>query len=57
MSEIERIRILDVPVDMVDYESALARLKELMEKEGCDMIVTPNSEIVVNATKDPELKN
>lgn len=56
MGDIERIKILDVPVDMVDYNSALARFEELMEREGCDMIVTPNSEILVNATKDPQLK-
>ena len=55
-TNIERIRILDVPVDMVDYDKALARYHELMEREGCEMIVTPNSEIVVNATKDPALK-
>lgn len=56
-AEIQRIRILDVPVDMVDYDSALARFNELMARPGCDLIVTPNSEIVVNATKDPALKD
>jgi N-acetylglucosaminyldiphosphoundecaprenol N-acetyl-beta-D-mannosaminyltransferase len=30
--------------------------KELMKKPGCDLIVTPNSEIIMNATKDQELK-
>ncbi len=54
--EIERARILDIPVDLVDYESALGMFRVFMERPGCDMIVTPNSEIVVNATKDPALK-
>lgn len=57
MSEdIKRIRILDVPVDMVNYEQAMGRFREFMDREGCDLIVTPNSEIVVNAGKDAELK-
>lgn len=57
MSEdIKRIRILDVPVDMVNYEQAMGRFQEFMDREGCDLIVTPNSEIVVNAGKDAELK-
>ncbi len=54
--EIQRIRILDIPVDMVDYDLALARYDELMDSSGCDLIVTPNSEIIVNATKDSVLK-
>lgn len=57
MSEdIKRIRILDVPVDMVNYGQAMGRFQEFMDREGCDLIVTPNSEIVVNAGKDAELK-
>ena len=54
---VQRARILDIPVDMVDYDSALACFRKFMDRDGCDMIVTPNSEIVVNATKDPALKD
>ncbi|MBE6034222.1 MAG: WecB/TagA/CpsF family glycosyltransferase [Clostridiales bacterium] len=56
MEDSRRIRILDVPVDMVNNQQAMEIFKELMKKPGCDLIVTPNSEIIMNATKDQELK-
>ena len=56
MSKQERIKILDVPVDMVNMKQASRRFLDLMETPECSLIVTPNSEIIVNATKDPELK-
>ena len=56
MQKKNRIRILDVPVDMVDMEQASAVYRELMETPECSLIVTPNSEIIVNATNDAELK-
>lgn len=57
MSDIQakRIRILNVPLDIVDMEGAVNRFRELMSDEKCSLIVTPNSEIVVNADKDREL--
>jgi len=57
MVDKNRIRFLGVPVDLVDGPKAMAIFRELMDKEGCSLIVTPNSEIVVNASKDPELKS
>ena len=55
MSEIKKLEILGVPVDMVNMAQAAERLEELMKSEGCSLIVTPNSEIVVNAGQDSEL--
>lgn len=55
MKSRERINILGIEVDRVDMAAALERLDELMEKPGCSQIVTPNSEILVNAQKDPAL--
>lgn len=55
VNRIDRMEILGVPVDRIDMEQALERLKELMEGQDCSLIVTPNSEIIVNAEKDPEL--
>jgi len=52
----KRTRILGVPVDLVDAREALEICRTCMSTEGCSLIVTPNSEIVVNASKDPELK-
>lgn len=51
-----RIKILDIPVDMVEYPAAMEIFRKLMSTEGCSQIVTPNSEIIVNAAKDKELK-
>jgi len=56
MKSFKRIKILDVPVDMVNNQQAMEVFKKLMDKDGCKLIVTPNSEIVLNATKDLELK-
>jgi len=57
MGDKNRIRFLGVPVDRVDGQTAMGVFRELMETEGCSLIVTPNSEIVINASKDPELKS
>ncbi|MBN7772890.1 WecB/TagA/CpsF family glycosyltransferase [Clostridium aminobutyricum] len=56
MGQNKRIRILDVPVDMVNNKQAMEIFEGLMELPGCSLIVTPNSEIIMNATKDTELK-
>ena len=53
----KRIRILGIPVNLVDEEEAMSIFRELMKTENCSLIVTPNSEIIVNATKDEELKH
>lgn len=55
MIEREKLEILGIPVDVVDMRKAIAIFGELMEQEGCSLIVTPNSEIVVNAEKDSRL--
>ncbi len=54
-SDEKRVRILNVPIDMVDTEAAFSRFRDIIDRPGCEMIVTPNSEIVVNAGKDEEL--
>ena len=57
MPSSKRTRILNIPVDMVDEQEAMLIFQELMKAGECRLIVTPNSEIIVNASKDPELKN
>lgn len=54
--EENRINILGVPVDLIDKEAAMARFEELFPQEGVTAVYTPNSEIVENASRDPELK-
>jgi len=56
MSEIKRIKILGVPVDMVSVAEATEVFEGLMDKAGCSLIVTPNSEIIENASRDENLK-
>jgi len=53
--ERNKLNILGVAVDKVDRKGAMAAYKELLTREGCDLIVTPNSEIVVRAGEDEEL--
>jgi len=57
MSEAKRIRILDIPVNIVSRAEAADIFAGLMQKDGCSIIVTPNSEIVLNASKDAGLKS
>lgn len=42
---------------MVDAGEAMMIFRELMKTGKCSLIVTPNSEIIVNAASDPELKS
>lgn len=56
MEESKRIKVLDIPVDMVNNVQAMETFKKLMNRPGCELIVTPNSEIIMNATRDDELR-
>ena len=57
MQNNNRVKILGVPVDMVDRQQAFSIFEDIFQNPGCSMIVTPNSEIVQNASKDEELKS
>ncbi|QEK11454.1 WecB/TagA/CpsF family glycosyltransferase [Crassaminicella thermophila] len=52
----ETANILGVPIDIVTNESAFEKFKSLLRGEKCSVIVTPNSEIVMAASKDERLK-
>lgn len=56
MRNSKRTEILGVPVDMVNKDEAFEIFEESFAQPGVTMIVTPNSEIVQNASKDEELK-
>lgn len=53
--EREKIHIWEIPIDRVDRAQAMTIFDELMETPGASMIVTPNSEIIMNASKDEDL--
>ncbi|PAB58760.1 WecB/TagA/CpsF family glycosyltransferase [Anaeromicrobium sediminis] len=48
-------RIMGVPVDKGSLVDATNRIKELLNKDGCSQVVTPNTEIVMSAQEDKEL--
>ncbi len=52
----EKLNILGVMIDRVDRAEALERFAQLMDAPGQSLIVTPNSEIVLNAAKDETLR-
>ncbi len=56
MTEKNRVKILGVPVDMVDRGQAMQIFEESFPQSGVTMVVTPNSEIVQRASKEGELR-
>ena len=51
-----RLRVLDIPVDPVTMEQAMERFDRLRAEAGCSLVATPNSEIVILAGKNAELR-
>ncbi|WZL72168.1 WecB/TagA/CpsF family glycosyltransferase [Clostridiaceae bacterium 35-E11] len=51
----DRVEIMGVPIDKGTVEDALRRTKELMQQDNCSVIVTPNTEIVMEARNDDKL--
>jgi N-acetylglucosaminyldiphosphoundecaprenol N-acetyl-beta-D-mannosaminyltransferase len=56
MKEIQRIDILDVPIDCVTQKEALDYISLLLEKKNRFQVITPNPEIVLEAQKNPTFK-
>jgi N-acetylglucosaminyldiphosphoundecaprenol N-acetyl-beta-D-mannosaminyltransferase len=52
----DRFTLWNIPVDRVNQEQAISCMETFFEREGVDWIVTPNSEMLVNALSDTELK-
>lgn len=53
----KRVKILDVLIDIITLDLAVERFKGFIHKKTCSIIVTPNTEIVMAASKDEGLKN
>lgn len=51
-----RLRVLGIPVDPVTMEQAMERFDRIRKAAGCSLIATPNSEIVILAGKNAELR-
>ena len=44
-----RISLLGIPIDAVTMDQAVARLLSFLEQQGCAHVITPNSEMLVEA--------
>lgn len=51
------VDILGVPVDYVDMDGAVEKVKKFLNEEAVHSIYTPNAEIIMAAQRDPELKD
>ncbi len=57
MSETVKIDILGIPVDCVALGDALTVFQDLLASDGMALIATPNSEILMRASRDPLLED
>ena len=53
----EKIDIHDVPIDNVSMGEALGAVLDMLKTSEKHMIFTPNAEIIMQANRDPELKD
>ena len=51
-----RIELRGIPLDVLTREEAGCRMAQLLETDGCSVVVTPNCEILYAAEKNAELK-
>ncbi len=51
------IDILDIPVDAITMQEAVAKVGAFIKKGGAHAIYTPNAEIMMQAQRDPQLKD
>ena len=51
-----RIELRGVPLDVLTREEAGRRMAQLLETDGCSVVVTPNCEILYAAEKNAELR-
>ena len=56
MAHYDVVKILGVRVDKTTKAQALEKFQKLLEGDRCELIVTPNAEIVEKASKTPQLR-
>ena len=56
MTDFASTKILGVRVDKVTKAQALEKFRQLLDGNRCELIVTPNAEIVEKASKTPQLR-
>ena len=55
MTKYESVKILGVRVDKVTKAQALEEFVHMLDGDRCELVVTPNAEIVEKASKTPQL--
>lgn len=50
------IEVVGINIDNVTMEEATDRLRQFLQQEGCSMVFTPNSEMLMEAVKDREFE-
>lgn len=53
----EKVEIVGVMIDRVTMSEAVRKLSGFLQGERCNMVFTPNSEILMDAVKDRELED
>ncbi|MBP5749993.1 MAG: glycosyltransferase, partial [Firmicutes bacterium] len=56
MADFKVVKILGVRVDKVTKVRALEEFVRMLDGDRCELVVTPNAEIVEKASKTPRLK-
>ncbi|MBO4880074.1 MAG: WecB/TagA/CpsF family glycosyltransferase [Firmicutes bacterium] len=56
MADFKVVKILGVRVDKVTKAQALEAFRRMLDGDSCELIVTPNAEIVEKASKTPQLR-
>ncbi len=57
MQNYGKLNVLGTRVDAVDKKQSMEVFEELMQQDGCSIVVTPNSEIIFNANRQPRLRH
>lgn len=52
----DKVEILDVFLDKVNYSDALDKIRVFLNDDGTKTVVTPNAEIIMDAQRNPEFK-
>ena len=53
----DKIRILDVDIDNVSMQKALARIDQMLKTRNHNLIVTPNPEMIIASQNDLDIRN
>src|SRR5882724_7783137 len=53
----QTVGILGTPIDVLDTEAVLARLEQFIQERRFHQVATANTDFLINAIEDPELRH